>query len=234
MTVATDTSGASAGAPLRRNIGILAIAQALFQSIQGMAISTTPLAALSILGGGTTLIAEPQFRWLGLASDGQLATVPIFLAHLGLMTTTIPASLLMARLGRRAGVHGRRVRGHAVGRDFALWNFPAELRTHLSRIVFPGYGRRFRLVFPFRRRRCRRRQLQGEGDITGYDGRRVGRAGRAANREVECRSTRSRHLWRCLRYGDGLLRHDRDGGAGPRDPEPDCCTESARADVLCS
>jgi MFS family permease len=71
--------------------------------VQGMAIATTPLAALALLGSGTALVTAPPFSWLGLATDGQLATVPIFLAHLGLMITTIPASLLMARLGRRAG-----------------------------------------------------------------------------------------------------------------------------------
>jgi MFS family permease len=104
MTTTTTTEAvAAAGTALRRNIGILAIAQALFQSVQGMAIATTPLAALTVLGSGTLWVGEPQFRWLGLSNDAQLATVPIFLAHLGLMTTTIPASLLMARLGRRAG-----------------------------------------------------------------------------------------------------------------------------------
>ncbi len=90
-------------APLRRNITILALAQALFQSVQGMAIATTPLAALAMLGNDTDLVSQPMFRWMGLAKDSQLATVPIFLAHLGLMSTTIPASLLMARVGRRAG-----------------------------------------------------------------------------------------------------------------------------------
>ena len=89
--------------PLRRNIGVLALAQALFQSVQGMAIATTPLAALMMLGPGSGLVADPAFRWLGASSDAQLATVPIFLTHVGLLTTTLPASLLMARVGRRAG-----------------------------------------------------------------------------------------------------------------------------------
>lgn len=89
--------------PLRRNIGVLSVAQALFQSVQGMAIATTPLAALMMLGADQGLVSQPAFRWLGLTSDAQLATLPIFLAHLGLMTTTLPASLLMARVGRRGG-----------------------------------------------------------------------------------------------------------------------------------
>jgi hypothetical protein len=37
------------------------------------------------------------------ADEKWLATVPIFLAHLGIMGTTIPASLLMGTIGRRAG-----------------------------------------------------------------------------------------------------------------------------------
>lgn len=102
MTTTAEAASA-AKAPLRRNITILALAQALFQSVQGMAIATTPLAALTILGNDTSLVSQPQFHWLGLTRDSQLATVPIFLAHLGLMTTTLPASLLMARIGRRGG-----------------------------------------------------------------------------------------------------------------------------------
>ena len=70
----------------RRTIALLAVAQALFQSVQSMAISTTPLAGYSLLG-----------------ADKSLATLPIFLSHAGIMLTTIPASLLMARIGRRAG-----------------------------------------------------------------------------------------------------------------------------------
>ena len=70
-----------------RNVAVLSIAQALFMSVQGMGIAATPLAAYMLLG-------EHQ-KWL--------ATVPIFLVHLGIMGTTIPASLLMGIIGRRAG-----------------------------------------------------------------------------------------------------------------------------------
>jgi MFS family permease len=73
--------------PQRRNVGILALAQALFMSVQGMGIAATPLAAYMILG--------PDEKWL--------ATTPIVLVHLGIMGTTIPASLLMGVIGRRAG-----------------------------------------------------------------------------------------------------------------------------------
>jgi MFS family permease len=70
----------------RRNVAILAIAQALFMSTQAMGISTTPLAGHALLG-----------------ADKSLATLPVFLSHAGIMLTTIPASLLMGRIGRRAG-----------------------------------------------------------------------------------------------------------------------------------
>ena len=69
----------------RRNVPLLVVAQALFMSTQSMAIATTPLAALAML------------------EQKSLATVPIFLAHAGIMATTIPASLLMAHIGRRGG-----------------------------------------------------------------------------------------------------------------------------------
>ena len=73
--------------PLRRNVAILALAQALFMSVQGMGIAATPLAAYGLL--------PADQKWL--------ATVPILLVHLGIMGTTIPASLLMGVIGRRAG-----------------------------------------------------------------------------------------------------------------------------------
>src|SRR5262245_23700864 len=73
--------------PQRRNVTVLALAQALFMSIQAMGIAATPLAAYGLLGSDE--------KWL--------ATVPIFLVHLGIMGTTVPASLLMGVIGRRAG-----------------------------------------------------------------------------------------------------------------------------------
>jgi MFS family permease len=75
------TSGGLAG-----TVALLATAQALFQSMQSMAITTTPLAGHAMLG-----------------VDKSLATVPIFFQHVGVMLATIPASLLMARVGRRRG-----------------------------------------------------------------------------------------------------------------------------------
>ncbi len=69
----------------RRNIPLLAFAQVLFMTVQSMGTVTLPLAALPML-------VEKRY-----------ATVPLFLNHAGIMAMTIPASLLMARIGRRWG-----------------------------------------------------------------------------------------------------------------------------------
>ena len=76
----------STAAGYRRNVTLLAVAQALFMTTQSMGIATTPLAGHSLLG-----------------ADKSLATLPIFLTHAGIMVATIPGSLLMGRIGRRAG-----------------------------------------------------------------------------------------------------------------------------------
>src|SRR5262245_11113562 len=83
----------------RRNVVLLALAQALFVSVQAMGTSATPLAGYMLLGD-----AE---KWL--------ATIPIFLVHLAIMGTTVPASLLMARIGRRAGFSVSAVAGGLAG-----------------------------------------------------------------------------------------------------------------------
>ncbi|MGH2500828.1 MAG: MFS transporter [Candidatus Limnocylindria bacterium] len=70
----------------RSTVALLSLGQALFMSVQTMAIATTPLAGHALLG-----------------VDKSLATLPLFLAHAGMMLTTVPASLLMAHIGRRAG-----------------------------------------------------------------------------------------------------------------------------------
>lgn len=71
----------------RRNVPLLAIAQGMFMTVASMGTVTLPLAALAML--------EPKWQWL--------ATMPLFLNHAGIMAMTIPASLLMARIGRRWG-----------------------------------------------------------------------------------------------------------------------------------
>ena len=72
--------------PLWRNVALLGIAQAFANTLQTMGIATTPLVAALMLG-----------------EDRAWATVPLVFTHIGLMLTAIPASMLMARVGRRAG-----------------------------------------------------------------------------------------------------------------------------------
>lgn len=70
---------------MRRNVAILALAQALGMSCGSLIMTVSGLAGL------------------GLAGDKSLATLPISLQFLGTTIAVIPFSLLMRRIGRRAG-----------------------------------------------------------------------------------------------------------------------------------
>lgn len=72
---------------INRNVPLLALAQALSNTLQTLGLTTTPLAAFAMLD----------------TADKALATIPLVFTHLGLMAGTFPASLLMDRIGRRAG-----------------------------------------------------------------------------------------------------------------------------------
>lgn len=87
------TTAAPEGGDTRRNVLILAICQAL--SMSGSSLVMT----ISALAGQM------------LATDKSMATVPLALQFTATMMTTIPASLLMGRIGRRAGF----TLGQAVG-----------------------------------------------------------------------------------------------------------------------
>ena len=82
---ATATASPDDTSNYRRNVPLLSMAQVLFMTVQSMGTVTLPLAALPMLA---------EKRW---------ATVPLFLNHAGIMAMTIPASMLMARIGRRWG-----------------------------------------------------------------------------------------------------------------------------------
>lgn len=70
---------------MRRNVGILAMCQALMMSAMTLIMPT------SVLIGAT------------LADEREWATVPLTFMFLGMLVATYPASLLMQRIGRRAG-----------------------------------------------------------------------------------------------------------------------------------
>ena len=86
MTTQQSDNRSAVQPGVRKNVAILAVCQALFMCITTMAIATTPLAGYALLG-----------------VDKTFATLPLVLYHAGIMIATIPASLLMARIGRRAG-----------------------------------------------------------------------------------------------------------------------------------
>lgn len=69
---------------MRRNVVLLSAALALGMSVMSLMIATAPLAGRMLAGDS-------------------LATLPVALAMIGLMSATVPASLLMQRIGRRAG-----------------------------------------------------------------------------------------------------------------------------------
>jgi MFS family permease len=120
--------------PFRRNVAVLALSQALFMSVQGMGSATTPLAAYMLLGS--------EAKWM--------ATVPIFLSHLGIMASTIPASLLMAVIGRRAGFSLGAILGVLFGGAgclaLYLQSFPLLCVATLLQGVQGGFFWYFRLA----------------------------------------------------------------------------------------
>jgi MFS family permease len=96
----------------RVNVLVLALCQAAAST------SITVMATVSALAG------------YALATDKALATLPIGLQQLAVMATTVPASLLMRRIGRRAGftvgalagIAGGLLQAHAVfDSQFALF-----------------------------------------------------------------------------------------------------------------
>ena len=82
----TSSTSQPRGTSLNRNLSVLAVCQALFFVANTIMISTSPLVGLS------------------LAPTPMLATLPLGVQFIGTMAATVPASLLMARLGRRFGL----------------------------------------------------------------------------------------------------------------------------------
>lgn len=88
---------AVAGLPRRslRNIGLLAVCQALTQSSNTLMFASSALAVLTII--------SPDLRiW---------ANLPVTMQHVGVMLSVFPASLLMMRRGRRFGFRTGSVMG---------------------------------------------------------------------------------------------------------------------------
>ena len=101
-------------------------------SVQGMGIAATPLAGYTLLG----------------ADEKWLATVPVFLVQLGIMGTTIPASLLMAAIGRRAGFSVGALLGVLAGLRRLRGALSAELSAAVPRGRVAGHAGGVLLVLP--------------------------------------------------------------------------------------
>jgi MFS family permease len=100
-----------------RNVALLAVAQTLVQSASVLAMT------LGALIGGH------------LAPDRSLATLPIAAIVIGTAATTIPAAMLMRRIGRRAGF----LIGAAIGTASALLTAFAIYRSDFGAFV-AGYA----------------------------------------------------------------------------------------------
>ena len=118
--------------PVRRNVLLLALCQALFMSIQAMSIATTPLAGHMLLG-----------------ADKSLATLPLFLTHAGIMIATIPASLLMHQLGRRAGFTIGALINIGSGAVSALALYQADFMLLCGGALLQGFAAGFAWYYRF-------------------------------------------------------------------------------------
>jgi predicted MFS family arabinose efflux permease len=104
LTKVEVTAATAGGMPRRalRNIGLLAICQALTQSGNTLMFASSALAVLTIV--------SPDLRmW---------ANLPVTMQHLGVMLSVFPASLLMMRRGRKLGFRLGSAMG-MVGASFA-------------------------------------------------------------------------------------------------------------------
>ncbi|HZH27208.1 MAG TPA: MFS transporter [Azospirillaceae bacterium] len=111
--------------PTRRNVFLLALCQALGQT------------------GMTTVIVGAGLVGHSLAEDKSLATLPLAFQFVGTMLSTIPASLLMGRIGRRNGF----TIGAGIGIAGALLSawaiFSADFWTFLAGHVLLGFQMAF-------------------------------------------------------------------------------------------
>jgi MFS family permease len=103
-----------------------------------------------LMTGGSLLIATSALVGYRLAPDKALATLPLAMQMLASMLTTIPASLLMQRIGRRAGfllgssigIAGAVLATYAiVTGSFALFVLGAALSG-----MFAGFGNYYRFA----------------------------------------------------------------------------------------
>jgi len=108
------------------------------------------LSQAALITGTSLLVASSAIVGLALAGHKSLATMPLALLFLAQMATTIPASLYMARVGRRLGfmtsamfgLAGAAVAtGGVIKADFSMFCFGTTLIG-----VFNGFGQYYRFT----------------------------------------------------------------------------------------
>lgn len=117
--------------PARRQVVLLAMAQALFQTASVLVMTVGGLA-------GGQIAANPQF-----------ATAPIAAMFLGTAIATVPASLWMSRAGRRAGFIAGALLGTAGGLLGALGMVVGSLLTLCAGTLLVGVYQGFAQFYRF-------------------------------------------------------------------------------------
>ena len=133
-----------------------------------------------------------------------LATVPIFLVHLAIMGTTVPASLLMARSAGGPASRLARCWDRAPASSAALALYQQSFPLLCLAAVLQGMQAAFFWYFRPGRGRRLRAGLPRQGHLPGHGGRRAGRLARPADREVGGRLAGARDVCRHL-PGHGLF-----------------------------
>ena len=108
------------------------------------------LSQAALITGTSLLLASSAVIGLALAGNKSLATLPLALLFLAQMTTTIPASLYMARMGRRLGFMTSSLFGLAGAAVATAGVFKADFSifcigtTFIG--VFNGFGQYYRFT----------------------------------------------------------------------------------------
>ena len=116
----------------RRNVPLLAVSQALMMSSTSLLLTTTALVGLE------------------MAPDKSWATLPLAVMFIAVMLTSIPAAMLMARIGRKAAFMLATFFGMSGGglATFAIFsqNFWFFVASGVLIGIFNGFGNYFRFA----------------------------------------------------------------------------------------
>src|SRR5215467_8356765 len=111
--------------------------------------------ALSMTGGSIVGLTGAIVGNM-LTPDKALSTLPIAVQQAGVMAATIPATLLMARIGRRTRLLARHRDRRRWCRDCDLGNLSQQFRMVLLRHLSAWSQSRYDATIPLCRRRNRR------------------------------------------------------------------------------